>query len=157
MLVIALIGILSVAFLVRLRDVQAAAERAAVSSALDSLQAGLWAAAATRMVGEGEGGVVRLAGENPFLHLQARIPGYSGAWLGAGTGAPGSWFFDVKNLKIVYLPRFHDNFFMDGDKRNVVEFQIVLYDSGGSARRGFNGIGIAGDCACAWLKRVHRS
>ena len=46
---------------------------------------------------------------------------------------------------------------MDGDKRNVVEFQIVLYDSGGSARRGFNGIGIAGDCACAWLKRVHRS
>ncbi len=156
MLVIALIGILSVAFMVRLRDVQAAAERAAVSSALDSLQAGLWAAAAARMVGEGEGSVVRLAGENPFLHLQERVPGYGGAWLGPGTGAPGSWFFDVKNLKIVYLPRFHDNFFMDGDKRNVVEFQIVLYDSGGSARRGFNGIGIAGDCDCAWLKRVHR-
>lgn len=80
MLVIALIGILSVAFMVRLRDVQAAAERAAVSSALDSLQAGLWAAAAARMVGKGRGAWCAWLGRILFSTFRNGCP---------ATGAPG--------------------------------------------------------------------
>lgn len=152
-LVIALV--LLAGLLHRLREVQMAVERTAVISVLDTIRAGVWLEAAARIGTEGDGALARLETENPFPALHGAVPAYAGVIAGDyGNLQIGGWYFDAERKKILYRPRYSENFFTNEITSESVEFTIdAVYRESPSHGRVFEGMRITGQCACGWLPK----
>lgn len=151
LVVLALLG----GALYRFREVQIAVERTAVVSVLDTIRAGVWLEAAARIGMEGDGALVRLAEENPFPALHGAVPAYAGVVAGEYRNLQtGSWYFDAERKKILYQPRFSENFFTSGITSGSVEFTIgAVYGEFPLHGRVFEGMRLTGQCVCRWLPK----
>lgn len=157
LVVLVLLLVFAGVLLHRLREVQREAERIAVVAVLDTLRAGLWLEVAARVGKAGDGDISALAVENPFPRLLGAVPAYVGVVpdnLQEMRG--GGWYFDEKRARILYQPRFSENFFTSVVMSNGVEFTIVaVYQQSPLSSRVFEGLRITGQCECVWLPKQY--
>lgn len=141
----------------RFREMQMAVERTAVVSVLDTIRAGVWLEAAARIGTEGDGALVRLAAENPFPSLHGAVPAYAGVVAGDYRNLQiGAWYFDLERKKILYQPRFSENFFTNEMTFDSVEFTIdAVYRESPAHGKVFEGMRLTGQCACGWLPKYY--
>jgi len=155
LVVLVVVLVLLAGLLYRFREVQMAVERTAVVSVLDTIRAGVWLEAAARIGVEGDGALVYLATENPFPALHGAVSSYAGVISGGGRDLQaGAWYFDVERKKILYQPRFSENFFTSEMTSGSVEFTIAaMYRESPPHGRVFEGMRLTGQCACEWLPK----
>lgn len=155
LVVLLVVLVLVAALLHRFREVQMAVERTAVVSVLDTIRAGVWLEVAARISTEGDGALVRLTQENPFPALQGAVPAYAGVVSGDYRNLQiGAWYFDTERKKILYQPRFSENFFTNEMTSGSVEFTIAaVYRESPPHGRAFEGMRLTGQCMCRWLPK----
>jgi len=157
--VLLLLLVLGSVLLHRLREVQRAAEQVSVVAVLDTLRAGLWLETAARANSQGDSSLARLAEEDPFPRLEGSVADYVGVLPDdVGLRKRGSWYYDEKSRKILYWPRFSENFFTNDMTFGGVEFKIqVLYRELPGRGRIFEGFRITTECVCDWLPKRYRA
>ena len=105
--VICLIGIFASVALDRMLRYQEIAEKTAMDSTIGALKSAETLQVAAHITGGGLASVAKLAEENPIDWLAAPPAGYLGALQDpGGANIPGgSWYFDIKNKELVYVPQ----------------------------------------------------
>lgn len=159
LVVLLLLLVLGTILLYRLREVQRAAEQVSVVAVLDTLRAGLWLETAARANLQGDSGLARLAEEDPFPRLEGSVADYVGVLPDDISQLKrGHWYYDEKKRKVLYWPRFSENFFTNDMTFGGVEFRIqVLYRELPGKGRIFEGFRITTECACDWLPKRYRA
>jgi prepilin-type N-terminal cleavage/methylation domain-containing protein len=105
--VICLVGIFAAVALDRLLRYQEIAEKAAMEATIGAMRSGEALQASARILHGGLSSVLALAEENPVDWLAAPPAGYRGALYDPGPAdvPGGSWYFDLKNKELVYVPQ----------------------------------------------------
>jgi prepilin-type N-terminal cleavage/methylation domain-containing protein len=125
--VVCLVGIFAAVALDRFLRYQEIAEKAAMEATIGALRSAEAMQASARILRHGVMSVASLAEENPIDWLAAHPAGYRGALYdpGEADAAAGSWYFDLRNKELVYVPE-RSRFFTPGpDGRRQIRFRAI--------------------------------
>lgn len=125
--VICLVGIFAAVALDRFLRYQEIAEKAAMEATIGALRSAQAMQASARILRQGLKSVASLADENPIDWLAAHPAGYRGALYDSreADATGGSWYFDLRNKELAYVPE-RTRFFTPGaDGRRVIRFRAI--------------------------------
>ncbi len=134
--VICLVGIFATVALDRFLRYQEIAEKAAMQATIGSIRSAEALQASARILHGGLSSVLALADENPIDWLAAPPAGYQGALHDpAAADVPkGSWYFDLRNKELVYVPE-RTRFFAPGpDGSMKIRFTVIVRIEGADSR-----------------------
>lgn len=126
LVVIILISTLVAVLSDRLLVVQEAAEKTAMEQTAGTVRSALHMQLADRLL---KGVEVRaLAQDNPMDWLAERPPNYVGVRFApkAGEVPAGSWYFDLSDRQLIYLPRRSEHLAPNSAGRREVRYQVAL-------------------------------
>jgi general secretion pathway protein G len=125
----AIIAVLATALLNRVLFYQREAERLAVDQVVTVLRSALQLQLTSLTISGPRGDLVSLTEQNPMDWLEQRPVNYLGPIYAPQVRdvVPGSWYFDKKDKKLVYLFRSGDNFY--SRERNQLNFKVKLVNN----------------------------
>ena len=138
-IVICLVAILASVALERLLRYQEIAEKTAMEATISALRSAQTLQAAARITGSGGlASVATLSNENPFTWLADWPAGYLGALQDPSVAEipKGSWYFDLKNMELVYHPQYTRFFTPAPGMGNRIRFRVVVRLGGDEAGKG---------------------
>jgi prepilin-type N-terminal cleavage/methylation domain-containing protein len=128
LVVVILIGTLGTVLLDRLLAYQEAAEKAEMEQAVGVLRSALHMQLADRLVKGGVRAVPGLRADNPMDWLAQAPPNYVGVRFAPKPGEVprGSWYFDLSDQQLVYVPRRAEHLAPNAAGRCEVRYRVAL-------------------------------
>ncbi len=128
--VVAIVGVLGVVVLDRMRFYQEAAEKTAMEQTVGIIRSAMHLQIADRLLDGGPSTVAALAQANPMDWLAQQPKNYVGVRFAPKTGeiSGGSWYFDLRDRHLVYVVNLGNRFSPDRLGRKQVRFELRLIE-----------------------------
>jgi general secretion pathway protein G len=104
--------LLGAVFLERLRFYQEMAEKAAMEATLRQIKTGLQIQLAVLIIANRQGEAMQLETEDPTRWMDTRPANYAGLY--RERPEPGAWYFDPREVELVYVANIGDRLKLDG-------------------------------------------
>lgn len=143
--VIAVVALLTTTFLKSVQFYQAQAERMAAQQVVNALRSALRLQVLQLIVQGRQADFVTLAAQNPMDWLALKPVNYLGEVDAPGTEtiAPGSWYFDRSEMKLIYIYR-DKNYFTDVNEKALnLKLKLITIRSDAIGKHG-NGDMVSG-------------
>jgi len=158
--VVCVVAVMSGILLNRLRNYQEFAEKAAMQQTAAAIKSALQMRVAAYMIGGRDSEIEKLRGENPVTWLQEKPDNYAGEFHTDAYARvrPGSWYFDLPRLELVYVVDLGSNFVPGSDGRKWVRYRVKIdYETvpvpGEPPHRVFSAANFAPIQPFAWFQR----